>query len=257
MSNAQNSNDPRDGAGDEAIPGGEVGIAAEALDRATAARLARLRTLPVEMSKLQAAVSSQIPRPSMEREQIGQGDEIRWHWTRRMRAAAASVAILIGLTIAFVAWQGVGGGRAALASPPHMAALHARLVAGEIPVTEVASIEAADEVLASQSAQSPRVPDLPQQHVMACCLNQVDDRVVACLLLKQGDKPVSMMVADAKAMRSPPGGGETIDRDGVRYRVHTCGTITMVMSARHDRWVCVMGELPAADLVDLASTLKY
>ena len=260
MSNAHNSNDPRDGAGDEAIPGGEVGIAAEALDRATAARLARLRTLPVEMSKLQAAVSSQIPRPSMEREQIGQGDEFRWHWTRRMRAAAASVAILIGLTIAFVAWQGVGGGRAALASPPHMAALHARLVAGEIPVTEVASVEAANAVLASQSPQSPqspRVPDLPQQHVMACCLNQADDRVVACLLLKQGDTPVSMMVADATAMRSPPAGGQTIDRDGVLYRVHTSGAITMVMSARHGRWVCVMGELPADDLVNLASTLKY
>jgi hypothetical protein len=221
----------------------------DALDRATVSRLAKLRTMPVELSRLEAAVASHIPRPQTGEPRVAG----RRTWFRPLRAVAAGIALLAALTIAFLTWPS----GAALASPPRMAALHARLVAGEIPVTEVASVEAANKVLASQSPQSPRMPDLPHDHVMACCLNEVDDRVVACLLLKHQGKPVSMMVADAKQLRSPASGGEAIERGGASYRVHASGKINMVMSARQGRWVCVMGELPAEELLGLASKLKY
>ena len=227
-----------------------AGEAQDALDRATVARLAKLRTMPVELSRLEAAVASQIPPPG----RAEAAERTRWRqWMRPMRAIAAGIALLGVLTIALMAWPS----GAVMASPPHMARLHAMLVAGELPVTQVESVEHANSVLASQAPGTlPKIPALPPEHVMACCLNEMDNRVIACLLLKRDGKPVSMMVADDGDVRSPRG-SQRIRHGGAVYHVQSAGAINMVMTARHGRWVCLMGELSTDALMELAGGLEF
>jgi len=214
------------------------------LDRATADRLAKLRTLPVDTSRLDVVLRAQIPAPEKSRLsvvlQIGP-----------MRAIAASIVVLATIAAIFI----MTSGGPALASPMQMAQMHADLVAGRTPVMKVDSIAAANRALAAQSPQSPTLPDVPPDHVMACCMKSVANKKVACVLLRSEGIPVTMTVANAKDMKLPT--APTVTRDGVTYRVQASGKINMVMTERNDRWICLVSELQADQLMELASKLQF
>ena len=218
----------------------------ERLDDATALRLARLRTMPVDTTRLERSLRSRIPLPAT---------EPRRPWLLRfrpVRAAAASLLIIASVVAAVLLTASSGP---ALASSAQMARMHEDIVSGRTPVVQVESIDAANKALAAQSPDCPAVPNMPKDHVMACCMKSVKGKRVACVLLKDENVRVSMMVANAADMRVPT--SPTQVRDGVTYHVQSFERLNMVMAERDGRWVCLIGEVPAERLMGLATKLKF
>ena len=211
-------------------------------EQAVGARLSKLRTMPVDTGRLAAALKREVPRPA----------RAPWFSLRAARAAAASV-LVAGAVIAVIVFTTVG--RPALASAAQMAQMHEDLVAGRTSAVQVDSIDAANKVLAGEGAQVPALPDLPAEHVMACCMRSVKDKKVACLLMKRDGVPVSLMVARSREVRAPR--SPVTVRDGERYHVQHVDKLNMVMTERNDRWVCLIGEVPADRLIDVAARLRF
>src|SRR5689334_8859403 len=100
------------------------------LDRATAQRLGKLRTMPVDTSRVAARLQAEVGAPA----KLQSG---RHRAFRPMRAVAASVLLLIALAASFLVWSA----RPAVASAQLMAQMHDDLVSGRTPVMQVDSIE--------------------------------------------------------------------------------------------------------------------
>jgi hypothetical protein len=217
----------------------------ERLEQATASRLAKLRSLPVDTSGLERMIEAQIPRAGV------QAAMRIWKWLRPSRAIAASLLIFAMIGAVLIAtWGGP-----AMASPAEMAQLHDDLVSGRTTVTRVDSVAAANKMLAGQWESSPQIPNIPAQYVMACCMRSVKNKKVACILLEDNGGPVTMTVAKASDMRSPT--SPTVNRGGVTYHVQAVGRLNMVMIERNDRWICLMGRVSNDRLMDLAGQLQF
>ncbi len=214
------------------------------MDRAIARRLAKLRTLPVDTTRLDRLLSAQLPDRAAKR-----------GWPRiglqPVRALAASVAILA--VVGAILLSSSGG--PVLASATQMAQVHEDMVAGRAPAMQVDSIAGANKALAAQWPQSPEIPNVPQDHVMACCMKSVRNKKMACVLLKSEGVPVTMTVANAADMQLPA--VPTVSHNGIDYRVQSVAKLNMVMAERNGRWVCLIGELPAERLMDLAAKLQF
>jgi hypothetical protein len=117
-----------------------------AVDQATADRLARLRSMPVDTSRLEKSLRAQIRRPEHDAEGAAPRP-LRIAWFRPFRAVAASF-LLLSAVVALVLLISSGG--PALASPSHMAQMHQELVSGRTPVVQVSSIDEANRALAGQ-----------------------------------------------------------------------------------------------------------
>ena len=217
----------------------------ERWDRAVAGRLSKLRSMPVDTGRLKNVLQAEIPRPAVRRRAV-------WLSLRSMQAIAASI-LLIGAVTAIVVLTTMGG--PALASPAQMAQMHEDLVAGRTAAVQVDSIEAANKVLAGEQPQFPALPNVPADHVMSCCMKSVKDKKVACVLMKREGVPVSLMVARGRDMRVPA--SPVTVRNGVSYHVQASGNLNMVMTERSERWVCLIGEMPAERLMDLAAQLQF
>ena len=216
------------------------------LDAATAARLARLRAMPMDTSALERSLRSAIPRQSSTRTRS---------WIRPLRAAASIV--LLGAIAAVILISTSGG--EVMASPAQMAQLHEEIVSGKSHVQRVDSIDAANKFLAAQwsPGAAPAVPDVPSEHVMACCMKSISDKRVACVLLKgHGGEPVTLSVARAADMKLPRR-VPTVDRGGVTYHVQGSDAVNMVTFERNGRWVCLIGKMPADQLVTVAAELRF
>ena len=211
------------------------------LDEATARRLRRLRTMPVDTTRLEQRLRSSLPQTVP-----------TWRvWLRPVRAAAA---VLVILSVVVALLFATSGG-SVLASPAQMAQMHEEIVSGRTPVMQVNSIDAANEALAAQWPQSPEVPEVPQDHVMACCMKSVKDKKVACVLLKSEGVPLTMMVAKASDMRPPASQMRTYK--GLTYHLQSHGRLNMIMTEREGRWVCLIGEVAAERLMDVAAKLRF
>jgi hypothetical protein len=219
-------------------------------DRAISARLAKLRTMPVDTSSLDNRLRAALDlahRPSS----AGRTSRLRLGWSDFTKLAAAAVILLATLVGVIV----MTSGGPALASPTQMAKVHEDIVSGRTPVMQVDSIDAAGRMLAKQWPDSPDLPGVPAQHVMACCMKSVKDKKMACVLLKKEGVPITMAVARSVDMRLPS--SPTRKRDGMTYHVQSAGNLNMVMTERADRWICLIGEMPQERLMDLADQLKF
>jgi hypothetical protein len=218
----------------------------ERWQRSVSARLSKLRTMPVDATRLERAIRAQLPQPPREKVSM-------WRpRLRSMRAIAASL-LVVGLLTAVLVLSTSGG--PALASPAQMARLHEDLVSGKVPVMQVDSIDSANKALSSQWPEAPGVPGVPENHVMACCMKSVKDKKVACVLLKREGVPVTMTVANASDMQLPK--SPTVNRNGVSYHVQSSANLNMVMTERQGRWICLIGELGSERLMDLADQLQF
>ena len=214
----------------------------ETLDRAVAARLARLRNMPVDTTALDKAVRAQVPPLRARRILL----------MRPLRAIAASFLILAGVVTAVVLSTSSGP---ALASAAQMAQVHQDIVSGRIPVMQVDSIEAANRMLNSQSPDAPALPQVPQSHVMACCMKSVHNKKMACVLLRDDGEPITLAVANAADMKLAP--APIVNRNGASYRVESVGNLHMVMTERDGRWLCLISQLPADRLMDAAARVRF
>jgi len=204
---AQNPHDPQD-----------------ALDQATLARLAKLRSTPVDMSRLQQFVAREIPR---RRTRL---------FLRPAIALAASIVLMVAGTLAFFAFSS----KPAMASPMEMAQLYNDVVSGKGGGMVVHSVAEANRMLASKDQSMPNMPD---DLVMSCCMSKVHNKQVACLVLKDQANPIIVTVAKAA------------DMDMTDCQQSANG-VNMVMAQRGGKSICVMGKVPIARLIEVAGQIK-
>jgi hypothetical protein len=215
------------------------------VEQSVAERLAKLRTMPVDTSRMDKSIAAQIP-------QLQSHSRRRILSLRPLRAVAASLLLLCGIAVAILLTV---SSRPADAEAAQMAQVHEDMVAGRIPVMQVASIDAANRMLNSQSPGAPSLPNIPDSHVMACCMKSVHNKKMACVLLKDANEPVTLAVASAADMKLTPAPIET--RNGVDYRVEHVGGLNMVMTERDGKWLCLIGRLPVERLMDVASQVQF
>lgn len=212
-------------------------------DDAVAARLRKLSTFPVDLGRLERRIQSEIPRPTRGWRTL--------RWARPVAAVAASIAIVAIVAGAFF-WS--GGGQV-MASPAQMAQFHQEILADKIPVTRVDSIEAAGQVLSAQWPHGPDLPRAPEAHVMACCMNSIENRKVACVLLNSEGTPITMSVAKASDMRAAM--GKKVIHNRAKYHVASSNAVNMVSTERNGRWVCLIGETSSERLMAIAEQLQF
>ena len=214
------------------------------IDEAISRRLGRLGSMPVDTSRLDAALRARIPQRRQ-----------RPVFYRLMRPATAIAASLTLFAIIAAALLTSSSGEV-LASPAQMAQVHMDIVQNRVPVTRVNSIEEASQSLSQTWSQSPQLPQPPQEHVMACCMKSIRNKRIACVLLQDAaGTPITMTVARSTDMRAPR--GPTVTRDGITYHVHDMAPLNMVMTERAGRWVCLIAQLPQEKLIDLAAHLRF
>jgi hypothetical protein len=212
------------------------------LDRATSARLSKLRTMPVETAGLRRAVEAAVPPPVT---------PLRAVWLRPMRAVAASLVVIGALAAVILFWSA----QPVLASPQQLAALHDHNISGSSHATPVTSLDAARGVLSRQWPGAPGLPMVEQGQVTSCCVHHLGRKKVACVCLHVDGTPVSLVVGDADDLDAP--GSTTVTKNGVTYQVHSSGGVNMLMAEHAGRWVCIMGRLPAERLAALAGDLRF
>lgn len=212
------------------------------LDQAMTDRLARLRSMPVEIGPLEAAIQKEIPRHS--RRSV-------FAWFNRPMRLAASILLALSLVITlFVA----NLPQPVVASPQMLAAMHEQMLSDRDMATPVHSMQAAG---ASLNQQWPAAPTLPRgngHEIMACCVHDMGKKKAACVLLKVDDIPVTMALAKASEVRIPP--TATMVRNGITYYTQSSDGVNMAMTLRNGQWICLMGRLPVDRLIDTLVTLN-
>ena len=217
----------------------------EPVDTAISERLAKLRTMPVDLTNLERSLKALIPPPTV-------GTRWRLRMFHPLRAIAASMVLVSAIAAAIMLSASSGP---ALADATQMAQVHEEIVSGKIPVMQVASIDGANQMLNQESPGAPSLPQLPDSHVMACCMKSVHNKKMACVLLKSEGVPVTLAVASASDMKLPT--GPVQKRNGLEYRVQRVGKLSMVMTERNGKWLCLIGELPAEGLMDMGAQVKF
>lgn len=213
------------------------------LDEATARRLARLRAMPIDTSRLERMIESQIARPASSPAR---------HWRlRTWRAVAASLFVFILAGV--VMWSLSGG--SVQASPDVMARFHDDLVSGKVAAIQVNNIADANTALATELRKIGEIPDVPTEHAMLCCMRTIDNKRVACVLLRsEGNVPVTMAVAQASDLRMAHGEKQVVG--GVTYHIQRSGNLNMVMCERSGRWICLIGALSTDKLISIAGAME-
>ncbi|MFI5382410.1 MAG: hypothetical protein ACHRHE_24195 [Tepidisphaerales bacterium] len=206
-------------------------------DAAVSRRLGQLGGMPVDTSGMESLLRSRTG---------GEQPRLRV-WLRPMRIAA-SLLLAIGALAAVVVWVD----RGAHASASEMAQLHYDLVATMTPVD---SIDAANDLLSATASGGPGFAAVPAEHRHACCVKNIKDARVACVLMKSDNAYITMAVANADAVKMPH--GQVVVKDGLTFHVQTIGKVHMVTLQRAGRHVCLMSELPAERLIELGTKLRF
>lgn len=192
---------------------------AENLELATAQRLRRLSTMPVDIKSLESRIKSIIPPPAA----AGATQRARLLiGPRRWLAVAASLAMLLTIgTVVVTTWP-----RPVLASPQVLEAIY-------------------EHGAAMPAGMSM---DNPGMSTMDCCVQKVEGKAVTCVSITVGGKRVSMAVGDAKHFKVPDEAGRRVVA-GIEYRFQSSAKINMVMAVKDGAWLCLMGEPPIDDLI--------
>ena len=214
----------------------------DSFDDAMTNRLSRLRSMPIDMSALQAAIFRQFPR---------QTHQIRRHWFNRPLRLAASVLLALGMSAALLI---ATLPRPVEASPQMLAEMHQQMQSEQSMATPVTSMDAAQTVLSRQWSSAPAMPTGDGHEVMACCVHQIGQKKAACVMLKVDNTLVTMAVAKASEVRMPA--TLTVVRDGVSYAVQSSGDLNMVMTERNGQWTCLMGQIPIDRLITTLASLN-
>lgn len=210
-------------------------------DTAVAVRLAKLRSMPMDLSCLRAAIGRDIPKP--------QAAQVRrtMAWLSHPLRVAAAFLVVSGLIAAIIFSASPS---TALASPLVLAAVHQSMAA----MPTVDSIDAATAALRSKWPGSELPPE-GDAATIACCIQKIGRKNVACVAIKVDNATVTMAVAKASEVKIEPSTPSLVS-DSVTYRVQSSGDLNMVMTQRQDVWLCVMGKLPIDRLISLASEMK-
>ena len=218
----------------------------ERLDQAVSERLARLNAMPVDASRLERRLRASLDEAAPpERQRLKLPEWVRvptWRAASGLAAALLVVASLLTFTI--------GSQSPAVAAPARMADLHRAMVSGEIPVHALGSLDAARALIAADWEGRDPLAAMPPSMTMSCCLQAVDGRPVVGTLVEQGGRQFTLVIADAGGVQPPA--GPQVARGERRYVVHEMNGTGMVMTRAGDKFLCFMGEMPTAELIEMA-----
>jgi hypothetical protein len=138
-----------------------------------------------------------------------------------------------------------------------MVRFHNEMVSGTSAADHVTSIAEANQKLKHQWNNGVDLPQVPTSHVMMCCMRSVQDKRVACVLMKSpSGVPVTMCVAKAMDMKASH--GHRVIRKGSEFHIQQATNgLSMVTTERGGRWICLIGALPSDDLIDLGAAIEF
>ncbi len=218
----------------------------EQLDTETSHRLSRLATRPMDTSRLEARLASELAEAEGSND-ISRRSPFLLAWWRPI-ATAAAVLLLVAASWLFLD----GGGTPAMAAPSQLAQIHFDVANGLAPHIEVSTIDEANRLLSEQADGIAALPELPGT-VMSCCLHEHGGAILACVLIEKDGDPITVAIADGSKLHTPH--GKVIEYDGRQFVAHTANGINMVMSHEGGRWMCVMGSISFEQLAVFAGEI--
>lgn len=213
---------------------------ADPVEQALADRLGKLAARPVDLSRLQKTMERAIPRRR-------KNPVAMLLASRPMRAIAAVLvmAITLGVLLSVALWSGP-----ALASTDQLLQLHESVISQSVHMTNVQSMQAANQAMAGTWPKAPAMPSMPDMSdgkVMSCCVHRIGSAKAACVLLSIDGTPVTLAAANAADIRIPT--CPAVEHGGHGFHVQSHGQTTMVMIERDGKWYCLMGNLPSERLM--------
>jgi hypothetical protein len=233
----------------------------EAFEAALGRRLGKLSTLPVEMEGIEREVQRQVAgikvqAPGQEHEVFGAGSGAAevgaarvYRFPRRWRTVVG-----IAASIALVAIVGLALLQSRPAEASQMVQLHRDIVAGKIATMKVDSIAEVNEAFAAFGRHGIRM-SAPEMHVMACCMQNVGNKQVYCVLLNDGGVPVTLTIAELGAVQAAR--GRVVMRNGEAFHLATSAELTMVTVDRGGLRLCLIGAAAAERLMGLTEGLRF
>jgi hypothetical protein len=212
------------------------------LDKATSRRLSRLASMPVETSRLDAALKAALPLNA----NVVTGARSA-PWLLRLRAIAAAVLIVVTTWVVILAM----GSRPVMASPGEIARWHYDMIGSCGAVT---SITDANRALHDCDEQSPALP-APPGEIRACCLKMMGKQHVSCAMIERKGEKVMICIAAQGDIKAPQ--GQKMSVGGLSFEAFTDGQLNIVSTHRDGRWVCASGNLSHQELAETAAMLKF
>jgi hypothetical protein len=208
-------------------------------DQAISRRLSRLSRMPVDTGSLERAVRAQVgsPRPV---------------WSKVLRPVIAIAASIIFMAIVGIALL---QDRSVQASADLMAQMHRDLVAGKGQIMKATSIDEVNKDFAAFAAGMPEMNSSAEARPMGCCMRDVGDQKIACVLFDNNGVPVTLAMADGKAVK--PFISDPVTHNGQTFHVQTIGELNMVMLDHGQYRICLIGQLPREDLMTISNRLKF
>ena len=175
---------------------------------------------------------------------------LTWFIGRPLHVAAVLlIGILLTATI-------ISSSQPAMASVDQLVDIHDKVtVAHSAMLTKVSSITGAEAAINREWADAPALPGVPDEQVIACCVQAIGRKKMACVALEVDNTPVTMAVADSSDVQSP--GGKVLDRGGISYRVKSSAGVNMAMAERGGRWICLMGRVPVERLIETIEHMQF
>ena len=222
------------------------------LDRATQARLNKLATMPVDLARLESKMADKIAPPDAPRPLAQPPSHVRRATPAWLRIAAA-IALMIGVAgasyYAFFGFQP----QAASASTMTIAQLHDYLLDHPDSTDRATTLEQAQQLIDAQFAGNRPLPIVDGTQVRSCCLIEGDFPLRAGLVIERPAGSATVIIAQGKSFAHPM---HRIEHpSGVVLQGHDQPGVPMVMRNVGDLWMCVMGDLPEAELADIAAGL--
>ena len=219
------------------------------LDKATADRLGKLASMPVDMSGLEQNLAGALPpKPSTK---LATRPSPYAGWLR----VAAVLALMVGIAGAsYYAFFGVAP-QTAVAQTMTVAELHEHLLADPQSAYITTTTNQAQRLIDAQLAGDQPLPIIQGTRVESCCLVEGEFPLRAALVIKQPAGNATLIIAQGEdfAMQMHP-----IDHpSGLQLQGHDHAGMPMVMRNVGDLWMCVMGDLDESELADIAAKVNF
>lgn len=218
------------------------------LDQATQNRLAKLATMPVDMSGLEKMMADALPPKPVAKPVPRQGPVDGWYRIAAMFVLMAGIAGASYFAIFGVAPQ------SAIADAMTVQELHTYLLEHPDSAYRAQTITQAQANIDAQLAEVMPLPVVNGANVESCCLVQGDFPLRAALMVERPTGSVTIIIAQGKNFAHPT---QPIEHpSGAQLQSHTHTGTPMVMRSIGDLWMCVMGDADVSDLADVAAAIE-
>ncbi len=221
----------------------------EQLDQAMRDRLAKLASMPVDMSRLARLMSDALPPKPASKPLVPSTRSSGWFRIAAMFVLMAGIAGASYLAIFGVAPQ------SALANAMTVQELHAYLLEYPDSTYRTQTIAQAQVTIDAQLAGDMPLPIVDGTNVESCCLVQGDFPLRAALIVERPAGRITIIIAQGKDFAQPFEPIQHPSQAQLYSHRHT-GT-PMVMRNVGDLWMCVMGETDIEVLAEIAASLSF